>query len=200
MKTIAVIPTVRSPYKNQIEYCIDKNIYKLLKNIFKKINIINLSSESKLNKKTDLLVVCGGNDILKFSKKKQDLIRHQLTKKYFNLSKKLNIPILGICYGAQFAADLFNSKFIKKRKVGNHLIQIKKNNFLKSSNLTTYINSYKNILIKKVPTHFDVIAKSSDNYIEAFYIKKINFLGLQWHPERNPKIKVFDKNLLKTLI
>ncbi len=41
MKYVAIIPNVGSLYKNQIKYCVDNNIYKLLKNIFKKNNIIN---------------------------------------------------------------------------------------------------------------------------------------------------------------
>ena len=41
MKAIAIIPIYESLCKKKIEYCIDKNIYKLLKNIFKKNNITN---------------------------------------------------------------------------------------------------------------------------------------------------------------
>ncbi len=41
MKAIAIIPIYGSLYKKKIEYRIDKNIYKLLKNIFKKNNITN---------------------------------------------------------------------------------------------------------------------------------------------------------------
>ena len=88
MKNIAIIPTIRSPYKNQIEYCFDKNISALLRKVFKKINIINLFEGDKLNKKIDLLVISGGNDILKFSRKENDYIRYQFTKKIFNHSKK----------------------------------------------------------------------------------------------------------------
>ena len=40
MKAIAIIPIYGSLYK-KIEYRIDKNIYKLLKNIFKKNNVTN---------------------------------------------------------------------------------------------------------------------------------------------------------------
>lgn len=200
MKNIAIIPTIRSPYKNQIEYCFDKNISALLRKVFKKINIINLFEGDKLNKKIDLLVISGGNDILKFSSKENDYIRYQFTKKIFNHSKKKGIPIIGICYGAQFVADYFNSTFVKKKKIGIHYIILNKNNFIKSNKKRISNNSYKNILIKKVPKFFDIIAKSKDNYVEAFYIKKINFLGLQWHPERNKNLKKFDIRLLKKLI
>ena len=97
MKNIAIIPTIRSPYKNQIEYCFDKNISALLRKVFKKINIINLFEGDKLNKKIDLLVISGGKIyILKFSRKENDYIRYQFTKKIFNHSK--GIPIIGICY------------------------------------------------------------------------------------------------------
>ena len=83
MKNIAIIPTVRLPYKNQIEYCFDKNISEFFKKIFKKINIVYVSDGYKFNKKFDLLVISGGNDILKFSNKKNDYLRHRFTKKYF---------------------------------------------------------------------------------------------------------------------
>ena len=200
MKNIAIIPTVRAPYKNQIEHCFDVNISRLFKKVFKKVNIINISEDHQINRKIDLIVISGGNDILNYSNKKQDIVRNQITKKYFEHSKKLRIPILGICYGAQFVAKIFHSTFTKKRKVGEHLIFLNKNNFINSKNQKFYNNSYKNILIKSVPHNFDVIAKSSDNYIEAFYIKKIRFLGLQWHPERNKNLKKIDRDLLTTLL
>ena len=94
----------------------------------------------------------------------------------------------------------FNSTFVKKKKIGIHYIILNKNNFIKSNKKKISNNKNKNILIKKVPKFFDIIAKSKDNYVEAFYIKKINFLGLQWHPERNKNLKKFDIRLLKKLI
>ena len=200
MKNIAIIPTVRAPYKNQIEHCFDVNISRLFKKIFKKVNIINISEDNQINRKIDLMVISGGNDIPDYSKKKHDIIRNQITKRYFEHSKRLRIPILGICYGAQFVAKIYHSTFIKKRKVGKHLIFLNKNNFLNSRKQKFYNNSFKNILIKSVPKNFNVIAKSSDNYIEAFYIEKIRFLGLQWHPERNKNLKRIDRDLLTTLL
>ena len=200
MKNIAIIPTVRAPYKNQVEYCFDVNFSKLFKKVFKKVNIINISEDHQINRKIDLMVISGGNDIPDYSNKKQDIIRNQITKKYFERSKKLRIPILGICYGAQFVAKIYHSTFIKKKKVGEHLIFLNKDNFLNSKKQKFYNNSYKNILIKSVPKNVNVIATSSDNYIEAFYIKKIKFLGLQWHPERNKNLKKIDRDLLTTLL
>ncbi len=116
---------------------------------------------------------------------------------------KLNKPILGICRGIQllnvyFGGTLYkdiNSEYetdinhlgpldCKYKK--NHEIEIDKNSKLYEiyNKNKIQVNSFHHQGIKKVAKQFKVIAKATDNIVEAIEYEGNNFiLGLQFHPE-----------------
>lgn len=107
-----------------------------------------------------------------------------------------NIPVLGICRGAQIMNVAFGGNInqhieghlqSKQRNLYHHSIALNK-----ASNLYSIINKEKikvnsihHQCISTIPKNFSISALSNDNIIEA--IEKIDekhfFLGLQWHPE-----------------
>ncbi len=118
--------------------------------------------------------------------------RDEFEIKILEKAKEKNIPILGICRGAQLInvasggtlyQDLPNHTYNK-----NHMVNLKENSFLKDifKEDKIEVNSYHHQAINKVAPNFDVIAKTDDDIIEAIIIKdKEKFiLGVQWHPER----------------
>tara|TARA_B100001996_G_C18544411_1_gene548254 strand:+ start:230 stop:829 length:600 start_codon:yes stop_codon:yes gene_type:complete len=197
---IGILPSVRQPYKNQIELTYDVKLINFLEKLNKKVEIRLINSNSKIDKKFKLIVIGGGNDILKFSNKKEDKYKNKIVENFFIKAKFLKIPILGICYGAQFVAGKFNSKFIKKRKVGQHKINILENKLLKIRKKKIKTNSFKNYLITKISNKLELLARAADGTIEAFFIGKIRFLGIMWHPERFKKFKKFDLDLIKKIL
>ena len=78
---IFIIPSVRKRYKNQIEHCIDKRIFFLLKKTFKKFEI-----KSELHKSINLIIILGGNDLTSIEKKQENIIKEnpvaKLEEKY----------------------------------------------------------------------------------------------------------------------
>ena len=58
----------------------------------------------------------GGNTIKKYSNKIEDLIRNKYDNFYFKNSIKFNIPLIGICHGAQFIAHKNNYSSVKVAK------------------------------------------------------------------------------------
>jgi gamma-glutamyl-gamma-aminobutyrate hydrolase PuuD len=195
---IAITPSVKETYKNQLEYCIDIRLINFLKYCFinPKIFIIN---ESSLNiKNINLLIISGGNDIYNLEKKKKNLIRNQLDKKVLNNAIKKKIPVLGICYGAQFISHYFNNKVYKK---GGHVQKINKiiindksyvnKNFIKVKCFHNYaINNHKK---------FDLIGISEDKTMEFYKIKNKKIYGMMWHPERDLNYKKYNKNIIKKI-
>lgn len=192
---IGIIPSVKEYYKNQLEFSFETNLVSFLNKTFKKSNLIILND---LNNKTriDLLIITGGNDLYKYNKNLANKVRNKNDEYYFKLCRKKNTPILGICYGAQFIADKFNSKIIKKKHIGNH--KVKFNNDL--NNILVEVNSYHNFAIKKLGTNLNPVATSFDKTVECFLHKKEKILGIMWHPERNKKNSVFDKELIINLL
>lgn len=186
---IGIVPKVIEKYKNQFEYSVELKLINFLKKCFKKSEVYVLNEKKKVN--LDLLIFSGGNDIYQLSKKKKDNIREKIDTYYFR-NQKGKVPIIGICYGAQFLAK----RFIKKFK--------KSNKHTRSHNL--YFSSLINKKKIKVFSHHNyviddlrklkIFARAGDGTIEGFYKFK-TFFGLIWHPERQNKIdtqiKIFKK-------
>ena len=160
--------------------------------IYKDCEIDILSSFKKLS--SNLLIIPGGNTIIKFSSKKEDIIRNKFDNFFFNKAITKKIPIIGICHGAQFIAERYKGSLIKDQnhgKLRNHYVDLidKKNSYL--------VNSFHNISLKKLPKNFFIYGRSKNHNIELFKHKKKNVLGIMWHPERNTKIKKLDKEIFK---
>ena len=189
---IGIIPTIREIYKNQFELTIDINLINFIKSIFTKSEVIILNNK-KERFDYNLIVISGGNNLINLDKKK-DVIRQKLTKHFFKISINENIPILGICYGAQFLAKSFNSKIGSKKHVGKHKIYINK---LKKKIL---VNSFHNDVILKLGKNLVKLAEAEDGTIESFKHKDKKILGIMWHPERNKSISSFDKKIIKSVL
>jgi len=190
---IYIIPKVIETYKKQYEYSVEYKLIDFLNYVFKNCKIEVLINK-KINIREGLIVISGGNTIKKFSKKKCDIVRDKIDSFYFNqfLKNKKKIKILAICHGAQFVSNKFNSNLFYSRKK-NHI----KPHEIIFGNRRLKVNSFHNIIIKKVKNNLKVLAIAKDKTIEAFIHKEMNILGMIWHPERNKKFKEFDKNLIK---
>jgi len=196
MIKIFIIPTVRKRHKDQIEYCIDKRIFLLLKKTFKRYEV-----KSKLTSSVNLIIILGGNNLISIEKNQENIIKEQLSNKalFYGLRKK--IPILGICGGAQFLAKKYNSKIVKTNShVGSHnIIWNNKNIFSKKIKLPKRVNSYHDYKIVKLSKVFSLDAFTQDGSIEFFSSKIKKLYGIMWHPERNRTISKFDTELLKKI-
>ncbi len=149
-------------------------------------------------KNLDGLILQGGDDFFDYDK---------VIAKYFIDN---DIPVLGICLGAELLASLnyYNIELIDLKNHNNHKfsnfnsthdIILNKNSFLyqiiKKEKIK--VNSFHKSAIKNID-NFIVSAYSTDNIIEAIEFKNKKFaLGVQWHPEKAPfevnNKKIFDK-------
>ena len=191
---ILISPTIKEPYEKQFEYSIDKKWISFLTNIFGDIKLIY---PEQIKKKIDLVVLCGGNNLVNFKVNNSDLIRNKQDKKIFEYSTKKNIPLIGICYGAQFVAKILDCKIEKiKNHVGDHLVKAtgKSTNLIKN-NSKFRVNSYHNYGILKPSEKIIPLAVALDNSIELFKANNLNCLGIMWHPERSKKVSKIDKQI-----
>ena len=99
---------------------------------------------------------------------------------------KLNIPILGICYGMQLINHKFGGKVesSKKKEYGNTKITID-NSSLLTSNLKTNETVWMSHgdKLNTIANGFKSIAKSEHTPYVIFENKKQKIYGLQFHPE-----------------
>ena len=147
----------------------------------------------KILNKIKILIIPGGNDVSNFLKTSK--IRNDIENRLIKVCLKKNIPILGICRGAQLLNKNFGGKI---KKVKNHMrtrhdVYFTKNDIVKKDFLN--VNSFHNDGIKKkdLSKKFDLLAHDKDENVEMFISKNKKIIGTMWHPEREKSTFLLDK-------
>ena len=136
------------------------------------------------------IILSGGGD-----PSKKDL-RYFTENKLIKISINKNIPIIGICRGAQTLNIFFGGKL---KRVSGHVRKYHRifGPLVKNTNIK--VNSYHDLGFFKntLGNNLKLLAYSSDKVVKSFSHNKHKVLGIMWHPERYKKIKNFDKKLIK---
>tara|TARA_B100000963_G_scaffold345896_1_gene350508 strand:+ start:50 stop:649 length:600 start_codon:yes stop_codon:yes gene_type:complete len=197
---IGIVPSIKSFYKDDKSYVLDTNWYSFLEKIYKKSDI-KIITNNKIKFNFDLVIISGGNDSLKFSKKKCDLLRNRIDNFVIKECLRKKIRLIGICWGAIKINEYFKGS---TKKVKNH---VKKNHYLKIntdkfgiSKENIKVNSYHNFGIDKLGKNLNVGFRcAKDNSIEMYYNEKKKIFGIMWHPERYNRLKLLDKFIFKNI-
>ncbi len=100
---------------------------------------------------------------------------------------KGKMPLLGVCYGAQYLAHNFGGevKASKVREYGRALLSkiIPENALIKELRETTAVWMSHGDTIVKAPENSEIIASTADVKVAAFHIAGENTWGIQFHPE-----------------
>ena len=113
---------------------------------------------------------------------------HDLDGPDFDLSKiKGKLPLLGICYGAQYLAHRYGGKVVpsKIREYGraNLSFVASSNKLLESISLNSQVWMSHGDTIETLPDDYEVIASTHNIQIAAFKVDNELTYGLQFHPE-----------------
>jgi len=136
------------------------------------------------------IILSGGGDALK-----KDL-RYYVESKLIKISINKNIPIIGICRGAQALNVFFGGRL---KKISNHVRKKHRIFGPLVNKVNVKVNSYHDygFFKKTLGKKLKLLAYSSDEVVKSFCHSHYKFLGIMWHPERNKNLKNFDRNLFK---
>ncbi len=136
---------------------------------------IHLNEIKKIGPKG--IILSGGPNSVNFNK----------TLKPSKMIYKLDIPILGICYGMQLIAKEFGGSVIEsnKKEFGHSIFKIKRKSHLFSGINNTNSNVWMSHTdkVKKLPQGFISIGESTNSKVAALQNSSLNIYGIQFHPE-----------------
>lgn len=123
-------------------------------------------------------ILSGGNDLSIFNNLQENNIRDEYEKNVIARCIQLQIPLLGVCRGAQVLAHFFGSEIKPcQNHIGTHLVRDSWGNEFR-------VNSFHNYAITNLSADLECLAVAEDNSIEAFKHKSLPFYALMWHIER----------------
>jgi len=122
----------------------------------------------------DGIIFSGGNDLAVYGGNAPE--RDDTETALIRYSVENNIPLLGVCRGAQMLLHYFGAKL---EKVEGHV----RTEHILTSGKT--VNSFHGFAAKTVPDCLEVTERSEDGVIEEFaHIGYKIIYGIMWHPER----------------
>jgi GMP synthase (glutamine-hydrolysing) len=100
---------------------------------------------------------------------------------------KGELPILGICYGAQYLAHCFGGEVLPSstREYGRARLQFisESSILLKGISANSQVWMSHADTIARIPDNYEIIASTADVKFGAYHIKNEETYGLQFHPE-----------------
>ncbi len=150
------------------------------------------------------LVLTGGNDLSSFSNDPLSQMRDNLERQHLEEALARDVPVFGICRGAQFIAEFFKSSLgpVTGHVATRHPITIQSKTIFGSLGESGRdVNSYHDYGILKVGDNLRELANAPDNSIEAFEHKRYPVVGIMWHPEREGTAgRVIERDILATML
>ncbi|WP_276953798.1 gamma-glutamyl-CDP-amidate hydrolase [Helicobacter rodentium] len=141
------------------------------------------------------VILSGGNDLNSLNPNPLSAMRDEYEAQILTHCLQHNLPLLGICRGAQRIAEYFGAKLeLLSGHIGNHQV------FDISSGERFETNSFHNYSVRTLSDCLESLVEAEDSSIEAFKHKHKPIFALMWHIERKNgmgKDKIFQEWLSK---
>lgn len=142
----------------------------------------------------DAIMLGSGNDIGEHPD------RDKLETYLLDYATENKTPLFAICRGTQMINHYMGGTL---QPVNGHVAtRVKITGELADKYGYDTVNTYHNFAINKETLNesLKVIAQTTDGIVKAIAHKELPWLGIMWHPEREPHLKEQDANLIKNLL
>jgi gamma-glutamyl-gamma-aminobutyrate hydrolase PuuD len=175
-----------SPY-GDLWFVFEQKLLCLIRDYLSKASIRLVTPENPPSiEELDLIVFTGGTN------PGIELSRDSFEREIYDEGCRLNIPMLGICRGAQLFA-FFSG--VELTPVENHVGTIRQTKGNKSLG-----TCYHNWGISNLPSQWHILSRDSqDETVELFKHRDLPILGTLAHPERSSNSRVFIQELLNLI-
>lgn len=138
--------------------------------------------------KPTAVVLSGGNDLAEYGgdAPERDAVERALLAR----AMAEQVPLFALCRGAQLLLDAFGNLL---ERVAGH---VGTRHRLLIDGRETEVNSYHQWGCRSLAAPLEVLARSEDGVIEAFFHPQLPLLGVMWHPEREAPFAELDGMLL----
>lgn len=125
------------------------------------------------------MILSGGNDLNSLNPNPLSSMRDEYEAQILTHCLRYNLPLLGICRGAQRIAEYFGAKLeLLEGHIGNHQVVDT------SSGEKFEVNSFHNYGIRALGDCLEPLVRAEDRSIEAFKHKHKPIFAMMWHIER----------------
>jgi GMP synthase (glutamine-hydrolysing) len=155
-------------------------------------------SDIVLDKDPDIVILTGSNFMLS----KPDT--RMVFQPELDLVRKLDLPVLGICFGHQLIGTAYGSKIVD---LGHNVREFKEIRLLGDDPIfeglsdSIRVSESHRQALAHVPDGFRHLAESATSQVEAIVHQTRHLYGLQFHPERSdekhPHGRIILQNFLK---
>lgn len=186
--------------------CLDQNWPILVKKLgFTPIPISNVLKTPDDIKELELdgVILTGGNDLSSLVGSKNAAVERDETEiALLKFAEQHSLPILGVCRGCQLINVFLKGSL---NQCTNHVgLRHKVNIVTENSLFAQYseVNSFHNWGIKPENMAPEIVPAVLDNdgFIEGFFHKKLPWVGIMWHPEREKPFVPADIDLIRNIL
>lgn len=141
----------------------------------------------------DGILLGSGNDIGEYT------ARDQLESYLLDYASQHQLPVLAICRGTQMLNHYLGGDLIPV--TGQVATKVKIVGKLAENYDYTEVNSYHNFAInpQSLPQELKIVATTENGIVKAIKHKSLPWLGIMWHPEREPSLPKQDQRLIQDI-
>jgi N5-(cytidine 5'-diphosphoramidyl)-L-glutamine hydrolase len=154
------------------------------------------------NMQCDAYVLTGGNDFADLPDAKNvSKQRDQTEIALLRHAQALSRPVFGVCRGLQLINVFLGGRLdrMSGHAANRHSVRVCFDQ--EAEMILNNVNSFHNWGISKISLSDQLVpcAFDNDNYIESARHKKLNWLGVMWHPEREKEFRTLDLEVIRKL-